>query len=122
MNGPRLVKPRAAPQRLCMSKPLSADMNGRVAVVTGAAGGIGKEIAAGLARMGATVIIGARSRGRGEAAREEVVRATGNENVLVMPVDVSDMRSIEAFAAAFLQIPEEHRRVATSRDQKSAIG
>ncbi len=47
------------------------DLAGTVAVVTGPTGGIGKEIARGLARAGATVVIAARNLVRGEATREE---------------------------------------------------
>ncbi len=82
-----------------MSKPLSEDMKGKVAIVTGVTSGIGKEIAAGLARMGATVILGARSVERGEAARREIAEATGSDDLSVLQIDVSDVRSIERFAA-----------------------
>ncbi|HEY8786153.1 MAG TPA: SDR family NAD(P)-dependent oxidoreductase, partial [Candidatus Limnocylindria bacterium] len=63
---------------------------GKVAVVTGATGGIGKEIARGLARAGMTVVIGARSIERGEAAAAEIA-ATSNEAApapFVMQVDM----------------------------------
>jgi NAD(P)-dependent dehydrogenase (short-subunit alcohol dehydrogenase family) len=70
-------------------------------LITGGTGGIGKEIARGLARMGATVVIGARNPERGEAARKEISDGTGNANVSVLPIDVSDPASVRAFAGAF---------------------
>jgi NAD(P)-dependent dehydrogenase (short-subunit alcohol dehydrogenase family) len=76
-------------------------MSGKVALVTGATGGIGKEIARGLARMGATVVVGARSLERGEAAAAEIAAEAGRGTVLAMALDVADQASIRAFAAAF---------------------
>ena len=54
-------------------------MSGKVAVVTGATGGIGKEIARGLVRLGAHVVIGARDAGRGEATRAELGAESGGD-------------------------------------------
>ena len=73
--------------------------------MTGATSGIGKEIARGLAKLGATVVIGARNAQHGEAARDELARDTGNANVSVMALDVADMKSVRAFAAAFGERP-----------------
>jgi NAD(P)-dependent dehydrogenase (short-subunit alcohol dehydrogenase family) len=70
------------------------------AVVTGATAGIGKEIARGLVREGATVIIGARSADKGEAVRTELAREPGGGKVEVLPLDVANMRSIREFASA----------------------
>ena len=42
-------------------RPLDVDLSGRVALVTGANSGMGKETARELARMGAEVILGCRS-------------------------------------------------------------
>jgi NAD(P)-dependent dehydrogenase (short-subunit alcohol dehydrogenase family) len=75
-------------------------LKGKIAVVTGATGGIGKAIARGLARMGAQVIIGARDLARGEAARREIVADTGSEAVSVIQVDVSSLESARRFADA----------------------
>jgi NAD(P)-dependent dehydrogenase (short-subunit alcohol dehydrogenase family) len=83
-----------------MPNPLSTNLKGKTAVVTGATGGIGKEIARGLARMGAQVIIGARDSARGEAARREITAETGNDAVFVLPLDVSSVESVRRFAAA----------------------
>ena len=79
-------------------------MSGKVVVVTGATGGIGKEIARGLVRLGAQVVVGARHPQRGEAARAELaadVAADSTGGVSVLPIDVADQSSVRAFAAAF---------------------
>jgi NAD(P)-dependent dehydrogenase (short-subunit alcohol dehydrogenase family) len=81
--------------------PSQSTMSGKVAVVTGATGGIGKEIARGLARLGATVVIGARNAERGNATWDEITRDTGNTNVFVLPLDVASLASIRAFAPTF---------------------
>lgn len=70
------------------------------AVVTGATGGIGKEIARKLLRQGATVIIGARSVGKGETARAEFANEPGGGKVEVLPLDVASLKSVREFAAA----------------------
>jgi NAD(P)-dependent dehydrogenase (short-subunit alcohol dehydrogenase family) len=85
-------------------QPLAVDLSGRVALVTGANSGMGKETARELARMGAEVVLGCRSTERGEAAREDIIDSTGATAVTVMQVDVSSLASVRAFAAAF------HRR------------
>jgi NAD(P)-dependent dehydrogenase (short-subunit alcohol dehydrogenase family) len=90
-----------------MAKTLEVDMSGKIALVTGATGGIGKEVARELARMHAEVVIGARNRDRGEAAREEITRETGNRTVSVSLLDVSDSRSIHAFADSFSRAHEK---------------
>jgi len=51
----------------CRRKPV-----GRVALVTGANSGMGKEAARELARMGAAVVIGCRSLERGETAADDI--------------------------------------------------
>ncbi len=74
-------------------------LRGRLAVVTGATSGIGKEVARGLARMGAHVVITARDPDRGEATRRELATEPGE--VTVAALDVADQSSIRAFAASF---------------------
>jgi NAD(P)-dependent dehydrogenase (short-subunit alcohol dehydrogenase family) len=76
-------------------------MHGRVCLITGATSGIGKEAARGLARMGATVIIGARDLRHGEAARSEIAADAPDAAVHLMRLDVAGHASIHAFAGAF---------------------
>ena len=74
-------------------------LKGRTVLVTGANRGIGKAIAAGLARLGATVLLTVRDRESGERAREEIVAADSGADVQVEVCDVSDLGAIRAFAA-----------------------
>ncbi|MFF4339392.1 SDR family NAD(P)-dependent oxidoreductase [Kitasatospora sp. NPDC001540] len=68
----------------------------KIALVTGANKGIGKETARGLAALGTTVLIGARDAERGEAAAEEL-RADGAD-ARFLPLDVTDGNSVRAAA------------------------
>jgi NAD(P)-dependent dehydrogenase (short-subunit alcohol dehydrogenase family) len=76
-------------------------LSGKTIIVTGANSGIGKVAARELARMGASVMMVARSRERGERALQEVRSASANDSVRLMLCDLSSQRSIREFAAAF---------------------
>ena len=69
-------------------------MRGKVAMVTGANAGMGKEIALALAGMGATVVMVSRDRARGEAARADVESATRSHQVELLLADLSSQESI----------------------------
>ncbi len=69
----------------------------QVAVVTGAARGIGRGIASVLAAEGAQVVVVDNDRGLGEAAAAEL-RARGSAAVAV-PADVTDRASVDAMVA-----------------------
>ncbi len=73
-------------------------LKGRTALVTGANRGLGKAIAAGVARLGATVLLTVRDRGSGECAREEIIAADSEADVRVEVCDVSDPAGIRDFA------------------------
>ncbi len=76
------------------------DMNGKIALITGAAGAIGKPMATELARRGAVVVMAGR-RPRIEVAAEEVRVATGSETVETLEVDLASLQSIRAAADTF---------------------
>ena len=81
-----------------MIRPIDVNLAGRVAVVTGANTGIGKEIARDLARLNAKVILACRSASRGRKALDEIVADTGNHKTELAIVDLSSRASIAAFA------------------------
>jgi NAD(P)-dependent dehydrogenase (short-subunit alcohol dehydrogenase family) len=72
----------------------------RTALVTGATSGIGRAIAEALAAAGLTVVLVARDEARGEATRNEIVTATGNDRISVVRGDLADMSSVRSLAQA----------------------
>jgi NAD(P)-dependent dehydrogenase (short-subunit alcohol dehydrogenase family) len=78
-------------------------MNNPIAVITGASRGLGRALAAGLAREGYTLIIDARDASRLQAAAHEIkahsIRAAGGQ-VTAVPGDVTDPAHRAALLAA----------------------
>ncbi len=77
------------------------NMDHRIYMVTGANSGIGKETAKGLAKMGATVVMVCRDRGRGEAAMAEIKAESGNQAVELMLADLSSLAAVRQLAEDF---------------------
>lgn len=73
-------------------------LNGKVALVTGAGKGIGRACALALAEAGADIILGLRDKATGEAVADEI-RQMGRE-VLPVQMDVSKMDEITSAVAA----------------------
>lgn len=85
--------------------PAAGSLRGRRALVTGAASGLGEESVVGLARLGATVHLLARST---ERAAEAVARVesrlagdAGAGRILAEGCDVSDLEAVRVFAEDF---------------------
>lgn len=79
-------------QRMPKPKPLS----GRVALVTGSAGGIGKAIAKKFAEEGACVVINDINAERLSGAKEELTKQFGKDAVSSTLLNVADTGSVEA--------------------------
>ena len=77
-------------------------MAGKTVIVTGGNSGIGKATAVALAKSGARMIITARDPGRGQAAVEEIRRASGSDQVELVVFDLGDLASVRAGAADLL--------------------
>ena len=77
------------------------DLTGRRAVVTGGASGIGVETARALAGAGAEVTIAVRNVEAGDRTAADITATTGNDRVLVAPLDLADRASVAAFVDAW---------------------
>jgi retinol dehydrogenase 14 len=80
---------------------MSDEMRGKVVMVTGANSGMGREIAIGLARIGASLVMVCRDRKRGELARIDVQQKTGNPDVELLVADLSSQQSIRQMVEEF---------------------
>lgn len=77
-------------------------MTGKVVLITGANSGIGKATAHDLAKRGAKVYLACRDEGRGKAAEQEIISATGNKKVFYRQMDLASLDSVREFAKKFL--------------------
>lgn len=77
-------------------------MAGKVVLITGGTGGIGKATAIGLAALGARVAISGRDLGRAEAAAIEIRGAAGHQDVDAFSADLSSQAEVRRLAAEVL--------------------
>ena len=76
-------------------------MKDKVVMVTGANSGIGKAASLALAKMCATVIMVARNKERGEAARFDIIGKSRNNSVDLLLADLSSLESVRQLAVDF---------------------
>ncbi len=81
------------------SDPPRDTLVGATVLVTGANSGIGKAIAAGVAALGATVLMTVRDQARGESARRDILAVDPNADLAVERCDVSTLPDVRAFTA-----------------------
>ena len=67
----------------------SGEMNGKVVLITGGTGGIGKETAASLVRRGAHVVLVGRDKEKGQAAVSDVEHRTKDGSAELVVADLS---------------------------------
>jgi NAD(P)-dependent dehydrogenase (short-subunit alcohol dehydrogenase family) len=81
-------------------------IEGKTCLITGSTSGIGKEIAIGLAKMKANVVLVGRNKARCEATLEEIMRDasvdTNKNRISYLLVDLSSQASIHQLAQEFL--------------------
>lgn len=73
----------------------------KTVLITGGNSGIGKATAIGIAKTGATVVIGCRNREKGLSAVEEIKKASNNNHVELLMIDLASLKSVRAAAAEF---------------------
>jgi len=76
----------------------------KTALITGANKGIGREVARQLAQKGFHVFVGARNRGAGHKAADEIAKERGKATFL--EIDVTDNASVAAAAREFSKVAE----------------
>ena len=76
------------------------DQTGRVAVVTGANGGLGLETARELARKGAHVIMAARNQDKAAAAEDDILARIPEASLEIRSLDLASLDSVHDFATA----------------------
>ncbi len=84
------------------------DQSGKVAIVTGANGGLGLEIAKGLAGAGAHVVIAARNQDKAKHALSAILTAHPDAQLEITEVDLGSLASVEQAATS---IASNHRAV-----------
>lgn len=82
-------------------------LDGKIAIVTGGAGGIGEALALGLAYHGAAVVVSSRNQEAIEAVARKITEETGCEAVAI-PVDVTDEQSA---ADLMSQVKQKYGRI-----------
>jgi NAD(P)-dependent dehydrogenase (short-subunit alcohol dehydrogenase family) len=78
------------------------DQTGKLAVVTGANSGTGKEAAKRLAAAGARVVMAVRTTTKGEAARAEILADHPDAQLEVRRIDLADLASVKEFAEGLI--------------------
>jgi retinol dehydrogenase-12 len=76
-------------------------MSGKVCLITGGTGGIGRAAAIELARLGARVVIVGRDPGRCDAAAREIAQSGGDGPVEYLCADLSSQEQVRQLAADF---------------------
>jgi NAD(P)-dependent dehydrogenase (short-subunit alcohol dehydrogenase family) len=84
------------------------DLTGKVAVVTGANGGLGLASAKALAGKGAHAVMAARNQGKAADARDEILAAHPDASLEIVELDLGSLASVEAAATT---IAAEHDRI-----------
>jgi NAD(P)-dependent dehydrogenase (short-subunit alcohol dehydrogenase family) len=83
-------------------------VTGKIALVTGGNSGLGLETSIKIARMGATVVMVARDKVRGQQGLEEIKRRGGSGRVSLLVCDMASMADVRLLASDF---SAEHARL-----------
>lgn len=79
------------------------DLTGRRAIVTGGASGIGVETSTALARRGASVTLAVRNVAAGAQVAARIVEVTGNPNIDVRPLELTEPASVQRFIGGWTE-------------------
>jgi NAD(P)-dependent dehydrogenase (short-subunit alcohol dehydrogenase family) len=79
----------------------AASLTGKVSMVTGATGGIGRVIATELARLGSALVLVCRDAAAGERLRQQIAAETGADRAEVIAADLSSQAEVRRVAGEF---------------------
>lgn len=83
-------------------------MKNKTILITGATGGIGKQTAISLAKLGAKVVVTGRNKESGEKAVLEIKETSKNNNIDLLLADISTIEGIASLASSF---NEKHKKL-----------
>ena len=69
----------------------------KVAIITGADGGIGRNLTLRLAKEGFTIVMGCRSGQKGAVVCQQIIQQTSNQAIEVIEIDLASLDSIQQF-------------------------
>ncbi|KAK0134284.1 Dehydrogenase/reductase SDR family member 12 [Merluccius polli] len=84
-----------------VEKDLEVSMAGRSFMITGANSGIGRASAMAIAKKGGTVHMVCRNKDKAEEARADIVKESGNKEIFVHILDLSETKKVWEFAETF---------------------
>lgn len=87
---------------------LIPDLTGRTIIVTGGNSGLGYESVKAFSEKGARTIMACRSLEKGDNARRKILESVPAADIIVMELDLADLKSVRAFATKFKQ---NHSRI-----------
>jgi retinol dehydrogenase-12 len=97
--------PSTQPGRKDGNRTMSAtdrSLAGKMCLVTGATGGLGRAIAGALAEGGAHLVLACRDGGRGSAVRDEIRAKHPDTSIELLAIDLASPESIRAGVTSFL--------------------
>jgi len=74
---------------------------GKIAIVTGANAGLGKEITIGLLKLDVKVIMACRNKKKAVSTQLEILKIVPSANIEIMELDLNSLASVRSFAKAF---------------------
>ena len=77
------------------------DLSNKVAIITGATSGIGKETAREIAKKNAITVLAVRNVEKGERVKNEFLKEVPNADIRVIKLDVADLESVHQFVNNF---------------------
>ncbi|MBN3295727.1 DHR12 reductase, partial [Amia calva] len=84
-----------------VEKDLEVSVSGRSFMITGGNSGIGKAAALAIAKKGGTIHLVCRNKERAEEAKADIIKESGNKDIYVHLLDLSETRKVWEFAEAF---------------------